>query len=426
MDDIKMFFEVVLNNKILASIIAFLCYFFTFKKMEIDVKYIFIFLNKFFIKNNSNDKKILNQEERKNNYEEFKNGREEYEKLKDILIKLEPLELDEHSNIICPNDAETVNDAILALARLTDFLQDEAEHMEPIRRMAFILLQQTWRGYVQPSYEDINQNILTETASPVRSKNREQLISIFTDLIPNKSVISRYKTQTTVNSNAKLSLAHNSILQALSKTLMRGLVSKNDRKIAELTQDVFKNELDDLFLVGLDTTVCPDMNLLIKNIELKYSDFSISNLNNVIFKNVTLNTIQFKGVVLNGIVFDNVVAKCCFFNIFSCFSKIHVRNEITFKEGTSIVVTLTSAGEGKPKSTAIYLCPPNLKDKPMFTFDFDSFRDSVMMYYPENSMKITQVETNEVDTKIRVKGVDITEADFTQHFYDLYKNELLK
>ncbi len=89
------------------------------------------------------------------NHTKYETRYAELEKVKGILIKLKPLELKESpSSIVCPNDTETVNDVILALARLTDFLQDEAKHMEPIRRMAFILLQQTWRGYGQLIHEN--------------------------------------------------------------------------------------------------------------------------------------------------------------------------------------------------------------------------------------------------------------------------------
>jgi len=57
--------------------------------------------------------------------------------------------------------------------------------MQPIRRMAFILLKQTWRNYAQPSFEKINHSYLTHTAND--EKNLKHLISIVTSLVPNKS-----------------------------------------------------------------------------------------------------------------------------------------------------------------------------------------------------------------------------------------------
>jgi hypothetical protein len=189
------------------------------------------------------------------NHTKYETRYAELEKVKGILIKLKPLELKESPpSIVCQNDTETVNDVILALARLIDFLQDEAQHMQPIRRMAFILLQQTWKDYVRPIYE------------PNKEESR-YFLDYFWDFF-----------------------SRDKILIQFSKTLMRGLIQKSKNpNCAELTQPFFKEELDDLFLVGLNTNLCPNINLVIEKTILKKADFSGCYFgDNVTFKNITL------------------------------------------------------------------------------------------------------------------------------------------
>jgi hypothetical protein len=98
-----------------------------------------------------------------NNEKEFKIYERRYAELNDIkasLVTLKPLTFDERAlQLHNPNAYEIQNAAILDLARLTDFLQEDEAHLQPIRKAAFILLKQTWASYVRESYEQFKKNL---------------------------------------------------------------------------------------------------------------------------------------------------------------------------------------------------------------------------------------------------------------------------
>jgi hypothetical protein len=80
----------------------------------------------------------------------------------------------------------------------------------------------------------------------------------------------------------------------LTKTLLRGLKSKNLTEDglyvkAELSQPIFKDELSDLWLIGMDTNLVPDVCFYIEDVDFKGANFSFSILNNIHFERICLD-----------------------------------------------------------------------------------------------------------------------------------------
>lgn len=210
-----------------------------------------------------------------NNEKEFKIYERRYAELNDIKASLEvlkPLIFDEQTaQLKNPNEHKIQNVAIFALVRLTDFLQEGEDHLQPIRRAAFILLKQTWASYVCESYEQ-----------------REQFykLCLENDLV---------KTENRVLDKKSVNYRSDSMIQQLTKTLLRGLKRKDkgsfiltdDRKFkAELSQPIFKDELSDLWLIGINTELVPDVCFYAHKIDFEKSNFSFSILQNINFEEV--------------------------------------------------------------------------------------------------------------------------------------------
>ncbi|MBY0346334.1 MAG: pentapeptide repeat-containing protein [Neisseriaceae bacterium] len=211
-----------------------------------------------------------------NKEKEFKIYERRYAELNDIKASLEalaPLTFDETAlRLHNPNAHEIQNAAIFALARLTDFLQEGEAHLQPIRRAAFILLKQTWASYVRESCGQIQ----------IYAKD--------------------FETDCTMT-NYSIDYRSDSIIQQLTKALLRGLKSKeNDGRYfkAELSLPIFKDELNDLWLIGMDTLLVPDVCFYVEDVDFKEANFSFSRLNNIHFERV-----HFSDVICDNTIFSS-------------------------------------------------------------------------------------------------------------------------
>jgi uncharacterized protein YjbI with pentapeptide repeats len=282
------------------------------------------------------------------NFKEYDRRYTELNDIKNSLVALKPLIFNEKTfQLENPNDHITKNAAILALAQLTDFLQEDKPHLQSTRRAAFILLKQTWASYVRESYEqvqrcikdfydyfnlldfyhsnppDIDDNYLEDLCNVEKEIERHKYYQVylkfnFDCLNRDMSQPSAHEKKVFMNQTIKIDYEFDSILQQLTKTLLRGLKSKDkegdfirtedDRYFkAELSQTIFKDELSDLWLVGIDTNLVPDVCFYVEDVEFKEANFSFSRLNNIHF-----NQVHFFDVICQNTTFSGgkIFFKC--------------------------------------------------------------------------------------------------------------------
>jgi uncharacterized protein YjbI with pentapeptide repeats len=285
------------------------------------------------------------------NFKEYDRRYTELNDIKNSLVALKPLIFNKKTfQLENPNDHITQNAAILALAQLTDFLQEDKPHLQSTRRAAFILLKQTWASYVRESYEQVQnflkdfghycnlynelsghkilphetedeyQDILDHLNRQIENHKYHEIYTKFSNFSRRdiSKPISLHDKERFFSSETEIAYSSDSIIQQLTKALLRGLKSKDkegdfirtedDRYFkAELSQTIFKDELSDLWLVGIDTNLVPDVCLYVEDVEFKEANFSFSRLNNIHF-----NQVHFFDVICQNTTFSGgkIFFKC--------------------------------------------------------------------------------------------------------------------
>jgi hypothetical protein len=175
---------------------------------------------------------------------------------------------------------------------------------------------------------------------------------------------------------------------------MRGLVKKSKTlNCAELTQPIFKEELDDLFFIGLNTSEFPEIYLLIEGVCLTRANFLFSDLSNIVIKNSTLsvstfNYISFYTITLNEVCFNSVkllIFRDDYGDLRDKYENIFIGQSVIFNRMYFLLVFYSELNKGfkYENKRDIYLSCLD-KDRPRIKFiDFSMIDPSQLINFLE-------------------------------------------
>jgi hypothetical protein len=181
------------------------------------------------------------------------------------------------------DDKTSLSLTIAAILQLGDFIQ--GRYGENLRRPAFHLLRSLWESYVAPSYlELMSQESYDES-----------------DFKPNTNEVKNCQAYYQY-------LQKDKIVQTLSLALLKGLTDKDLPPFAPKVASFkgFENDLQGLFLVGLNTYLMPETILTFDGVILnKEVKLDFAHLHKVKFINTELNEIAIRYSTLYEVLFTH-------------------------------------------------------------------------------------------------------------------------